>query len=123
MKLTNQQANAVAEKIFNEVKTKALEKKALEIKKVETEILKTFQKELKGLGNNVRGVEVMYKDQRVEIRRSLHTGDFYVPECNIRSFVKSWNVSVDTIKNDIILATIDASDLQELIRVVSLKYQ
>lgn len=123
MKLTNQQANAVAEKIFNEVKTKALEKKALEIKKVEAEILKTFQKELKGLGNNVRGIEVVYKDQRVEIRRSQHTDDFYVPEYNIRSFVKSWNVNVDTIKNEIILATIDASDLQELIRVVLLKYQ
>ena len=77
MKLTNQQVTAVATEIFNKVKVKNLEKKVQETVKIELEILKAFQKELKVLGENAYGLTVKYKTQKIEILRSNPTDGWY----------------------------------------------
>lgn len=122
MKLTNQQANAVAEKIFNEAKAAMIAKQNQQIRALKAELLKLYKKELRILTScNFIEVVLPYGERFITFKNS--NGTVNVSDWDCKQLLKHKSLSIDTIKNEIILATIDASDLQELIRVVSLKYQ
>jgi len=129
MKLTNQQINALASKFYNELneskKVKNEEKKA----RLKEQFRSDYNKGIKLLEKNdfLKSVEIKIKDNYTVSLSQTDSFEDYVDNWNIERVINKLiddnHISSDSIKDDIILATIDTSSVDEIMEVLKTKYK
>lgn len=128
MKLTKQQMEALASKFQNELKTKA-EQKA---KKIESEkgltLKPDFDKACKLLKENDFLKKVEFKLNNSNYSASIDrttTFNSFLQKWDVKSYLKTNSnyPSKSDIIQDIILATIDASSVEEIMKSLNKKYK
>lgn len=127
MKLNNQQINALASKFFCELKEKYNEINEISRAEQVEKFRSNYNKGIDILNNNkfLASVEITISDDYSITLNRNESFEEYLDCYRIRDLVKRKQVpvTIDTLKNDIILATIDTSSIDEIMEVLVKKYK
>jgi len=127
MKLNNQQVKALASSFYNEIKEKIAEEKIIERVKQLQKFKPLYEKGIKVLENNsfIRNIEVcLTKDKVCNLHRE-DSFESWVDNYSFNQLVKNKEkyVSLSSIEEDIILATIESSSIEEIKKILKNKYK
>ena len=128
MKLNNQQINALASKFFNELQLLNFEKNK-KAREVEIENYRKIYDKAFSLFKENKFLEsiCIIITNKVSIAMSRNTSfQKFTENYKFSALLKSkttLKTTVDDIKNDIILATIDTSSIDEIMEVLTKKYK
>lgn len=129
MKLTNQQINALANSFYNEI----IETQKLKNEAKKKQLLEEYRPYYKS------GVVILKNNpilKSIEIKINKNITLKLEPEETFESFVTNWNLdniiarklkektlNVDSIKQDIILATINTQSIEDITKILKVKYK
>lgn len=129
-KLTNQQITALANKFYNEAKAKQELKNETKKKELQKEYKPLYDKGIQLLKDNS---SLLYKIH-IYVNKTDCVGlqindkfDNWVDNWTINALIKNKlkekTLSVDTIKEDIVLATIDSNSIEDIMNILNKKYK
>lgn len=130
-KLTNQQITALANKFYNEAKAKQELKNEAKKKELQKEYKPLYDKGIQLLKDN----SILIKSINVIVSKNGNTTSLSVKETfdkwvdcyqiriEIKNKLKEKTLNVDTIKEDIVLATIDSNSVEDIMNILNKKYK
>lgn len=129
-KLTNQQITALANKFYNEAKAKQELKNEAKKKELQKEYKPLYDKGIQLLkDNSTLIIEIgIVLDKFNSVSLNLNQTfdkwvDGYTIKSKIKDKLKEKTLNVDTIKEDIVLATIDSNSVEDIMNILNKKYK
>lgn len=129
-KLTNQQITALANKFYNEAKAKQELKNEAKKKEFQKEYKPLYDKGMDFLKNNsdllYKVVINVGKGHTIGLQKNEKFDDWvdnWTIERLIKDKLKEKTLNVDTIKEDIVLATIDSNSVEDIMNILNKKYK
>jgi hypothetical protein len=130
IKLTNQQTSALANKFYNEAKAKQELKNEAKKKELQKEYKPLYDKGIQLLKDNstlIRQIDIILNKDTSVYLNLKQTFDQWIDNYTINRLIKDKlkekTLNVDTIKEDIILSTIDSNSVDEIINILTKKYK
>ncbi len=129
-KLTNQQITALANKFYNEAKEKQELKNEAKKKELQKEYKPLYDKGIQILKDNstlIRQIDIILNKDNSIYLNLKQTFDQWVNNYTINTLIKNKlkekTLNVDTIKEDIVLATIDSNSVEDIMNILNKKYK
>lgn len=129
-KLTNQQITALANKFYNEAKAKQELKNEAKKKELQKEYKPLYDKGIQLLKDNsdllYRVVINVGKEYTIGLQKNEKFDDWvdnYTIDRLIKDKLKEKTLNVNTIKEDIVLATIDSNSVEDIMNILNKKYK
>lgn len=129
-KLTNQQITALANKFYNEAKAKQELKNEAKKKELQKEYKPLYDKGIKLLKDNstlIGEVSIILDKFNSTSLNLNQTFDKWINNYTINRLIKNKlkekTLNVDTIKEDIVLATIDSQSIEDILNILKTKYK
>lgn len=129
-KLTNQQITALANKFYNEAKAKQELKNEAKKKELQKEYKPLYDKGIQLLKDNSdllhKVVINVGKEHTIGLQKNEKFDDWvdnYTIERLIKDKLKEKTLNLDTIKEDVVLATIDSNSVEDIMNILNKKYK